>query len=165
MKIDGAEPVLFKNVFPTTPSGKIELRSSHLDKHYDRALPEYRPLQSDFPLYLVTPSSDKRVTSTFGGLKAGDAPPPLEMHPEDALARGLKEGQQVKVWNELGEVYLPLKITTAVRPGVVYSEKGAWFKTTPNQQTVSALAPLHKADIANGACYNDCRVEVEVALQ
>jgi anaerobic selenocysteine-containing dehydrogenase len=64
------------------------------------------------------------------------------------------------VWNDLGEVYLPLRITSAVRPGVVCSEKGAWLRTSSNQQTISALAPLHKADLAEGACYNDARVEV-----
>jgi anaerobic selenocysteine-containing dehydrogenase len=60
----------------------------------------------------------------------------------------------------LCEVHLPLVITTAIRPGVVCSEKGAWFKTTRNNQTVSALAPAHKADLSEGACYNDARVDV-----
>jgi anaerobic selenocysteine-containing dehydrogenase len=66
----------------------------------------------------------------------------------------------VKVWNDLGQVFLPLRITAAVRCGVVCSEKGAWLRTSPNGQTVSALAPTHKADLAEGACYNDARVEV-----
>jgi anaerobic selenocysteine-containing dehydrogenase len=66
----------------------------------------------------------------------------------------------VKVWNDLGEVHLPLRVTDAVRPGVVCSAKGAWFKTSDNGQTVSALAPATKADIAEGACFNDARVEV-----
>ena len=66
----------------------------------------------------------------------------------------------MKVWNDLGEVYLPLRITAAVRPGVVCSEKGAWLRTSSNRQTVSALAPSHKADLAEGACFNDARVEV-----
>jgi hypothetical protein len=47
-----------------------------------------------------------------------------------------------------------------VRPGVVSSLKGAWFKTSDNGQTVSALCPGHHADLAGGACYNDTRVEV-----
>jgi hypothetical protein len=47
-----------------------------------------------------------------------------------------------------------------VRSGVVCSEKGAWLRTSSNGQTVSALAPTHKADLAEGACYNDARVEV-----
>ncbi len=53
-----------------------------------------------------------------------------------------------------------LKVTDAVRPGVVSTLKGAWFRTSDNGQTVSALCPGHHADIAGGACYNDTRVEV-----
>jgi anaerobic selenocysteine-containing dehydrogenase len=111
-------------------------------------------------LTLITPASDKRITSTFGGLAVNDGTPALEMNPADAAERGLANGSLVKVWNDLGEVYLPLCITAAVRSGVVSSEKGAWLRTSRNGQTVSALAPTHKADLADGACYNDSRVEV-----
>ena len=160
MEYDGAEPVLFGNVLPRTPSGKIELESAVLGARYGAPLPTFRPVTSSFPLALITPASDKRTTSTFGGLAANDTTPVLEMHPADAKARGLSDGAWVKVWNDLGEVHLPLGITDAIRPGVVCSEKGAWFKTSRNGQTVSALAPSHKADLSEGACYNDARVEV-----
>jgi anaerobic selenocysteine-containing dehydrogenase len=165
MEYDGAEPVLFRNVWPTTPSGKIELQSSLLSERYGAALPTFRPVHSPYPLTLISPASDKRITSTFGGLVANDATPVLEMHPADAAGRNLLDGHWVKVWNDLGEVYLPLRITSAVRPGVVCSEKGAWLRTSSNQQTISALAPLHKADLAEGACYNDARVEVATHRQ
>lgn len=162
MEFDGEEPILFKNVFPKTPSGKVELASESLEKRFGARLPSYRGLDSTYPLTLISPSSDRRISSTFGGVKACDATPHLDMHPDDAGARGLADGVTVRVWNELGEVYLPLRVTDAIRPGVVCSVKGAWFKTTDNDQTVSALAPATKADIAEGACYNDARVEVEV---
>jgi len=83
------------------------------------------------------------------------------MHPEDAAARGLVDGQRVRVWNDLGEVRLPLRVTDSVRPGVVSSAKGAWLRTSDNGQTISALAPATLADMAGGACFNDARVEVE----
>jgi anaerobic selenocysteine-containing dehydrogenase len=92
-------------------------------------------------LTLITPASDRRITSTFGGLAASDATPVLEMNPADAMARELVDGASVRVWNELGQVLLPLRITSSVRPGVVSSEKGAWLRTSTNGQTVSALAP------------------------
>ncbi|MBI3375671.1 MAG: molybdopterin-dependent oxidoreductase [Betaproteobacteria bacterium] len=164
MEYDGAEPVLFGNVMPRTPSGRIELESAALGARYGSPLPTFRPVVSAYPLTLITPASDRRTTSTFGGLAANDATPVLEMHPADAEARGLRDGAWVKVWNDRGEVHLPLGITDAIRPGVVCSEKGAWFRTSRNGQTVSALAPAHKADLAEGACYNDARVEV-AALQ
>jgi anaerobic selenocysteine-containing dehydrogenase len=160
MEFAGQEPVLFQNVTPRTPSGKIELESAALGARYGAALPGYQPQTSDFPLTLITPASDQRITSTFGGLAANDATPVLEMNPADAAARGLIDKSTVKVWNELGQVYLPLRITAAMRPGVVSSEKGAWLRTSSNGQTVSALAPTHKADLAEGACFNDARVEV-----
>ena len=164
MEYAGGEPVLFRNVWPTTPSGKIELESSDLGRRYGTPLPGFRPLASAFPLTLITPASDQRITSTFGGLAINDATPVLEMHPADAAGRKLTDGARVRVWNELGEVFLPLRITPAVRPGVICSEKGAWLRTSSNGQTVSALAPTHKADLAAGACFNDARVEVAAAV-
>ncbi len=160
MAIHGEGAVLFKNVFPRTPSGRVELASAYLEEKYGRLLPDYRPYESSYPLILISPASDKRITSTFGGLKASQDPPPLEMHPEDARARGLVDGAAVKIWNDLGEIHLRLKVTEAVRPGVVSTFKGGWLRTSDNGQTVSALCPGHHADISGGACFNDTRVEV-----
>jgi len=156
---DQAESMMFVNVFPTTASGRIELESSYLAERYGQPLPEYRPVEAAHPLTLISPASDLRITSTFGGSEAAAAPP-LEMHPDDARARGLSTGARVRVWNELGEVHLPLRVTDAVPPGVVSSTKGAWLRTSDNGQTVSALVPAHHADLAGGACFNDTRVEV-----
>jgi len=160
MEFEGDEPVLFHNVTPKTPSGKVELESATLGARYGASLPRYRPLSSSYPLTLITPASDQRITSTFGGLAASNDAPLLDMNPADAAARGLADGIAVKMWNELGEVFLRLHVTSAVRRGVVSSDKGAWLRTSPNGQTVSALAPTHKADLAEGACYNDTRVDV-----
>jgi len=160
MTFQGEEAVLFKNVFPRTPSAKVELASSYLESKYGARLPDYRPYESPYPLILISPASDQRITSTFGGLQASHATPPLQMHPADARARGLAAGATVKIWNDLGEIHLPLEITEAVRPGVVCTLKGTWFRTSDNGQTVSALCPGHHADISGGACYNDTRVEV-----
>ena len=159
MTFEDQDAFLFKTTLPQTPSGKIELQSTYLEQKYGRPLPTYRPLTSSFPLWLITPSSDQRTTSTFGSLPYSDKVW-LDMHPQDAAARNLVEGVRVRVWNDLGEVHLPLRITEDVRPGVISSDKGAWFRTSDNGRTVSALAPSHYADISDGACYNDTRVEV-----
>ena len=154
------EAILFKNVFPKTTSGKVELASPYLEGKYGARLPSWRPVTSSYPLMLISPASDQRITSTFGGLHVGDGPPPLEMHPDDAQARGLRDGVRVRVWNDLGEVHLPLLVTEIIPRGVVCTLKGAWMGTTDNGQTISALCPAHHADISEGACYNDARVEV-----
>ena len=159
MTANGEEYVLFKNVFPATKSGKVELASPYLEDKYGARLPVFVPVESRYPLTLISPASDRLITSTFGGLHF-DTAPPIEMHPDDAGARGLTDGARVRVWNDLGEVHLTLQVTDVVTRGVVCSLKGAWFRTSDNGQTVSALAPAHHADVAEGACYNDARVEV-----
>ena len=80
------------------------------------------------------------------------------MHPEDAAARGLDDGDDVRVFNELGEVRCALQIGTWVRPGVVSLPKGLWRKSTANSNTATTLAPDTLTDIAGGACFNDARV-------
>ena len=160
---DGKPLVLFENVFPATPSGKIELKSEALAARWgaQALLPEWRAPVADYPLRLISPASDKRISSTLGGLPGSRRAPPLLMHPEDAARRQLASGSEVKVWNERGEVILPLKVTDAVPPGVVASEKGAWLATSRTGQTVSALVSADmRADLAEGACFNDTRVEV-----
>ncbi len=160
MKINGGDAILFDNVFPATPSGKIELYSTALEEAHGQGLPGYSPIDSAHPLVLITPSSDKRINATFGGLSDSDGMPELEMHPDDAGARGLTDGSTVRIWNDLGEVHLVLKITDATRPGVVFSPKGVWLRTSTTGQTTNALVPNDKADICDGACYNDTRVDV-----
>ena len=165
MMAPGGRPLaLFDTVMPATPSGKIELVSDALAQRWgDHArLPSFRTRDAAYPLALISPASDKRISSTlFGAGRADGEAPPLMMHPADASARGLTDGSMVRVWNELGEVVLPLRITDAVASGVVSSEKGAWIATSPTGQTISALVSAEmRADLSDGACYNDTAVEV-----
>jgi len=160
---DGKALVLFDNVFPATPSGKIELKSEALAERWGAAarLPTWREREAASPLMLISPASDKRISSTLGDLAASRKAPPLLMNPADAAQRNLAHGSQVRVWNDRGEVVLRLAVTDAVRPGVVASEKGAWLATSPTGQTISALVSADlKADLAEGACFNDTPVEV-----
>jgi anaerobic selenocysteine-containing dehydrogenase len=160
---DGRPLSLYDNLFPATPSGKIELKSEALADRWGAAalLPAWREREVAGPLMLISPASDKRISSTLGDLAASRKAPPLLMHPTDAARRSLAHGAQVRVWNDRGEVVLPLAVTDAVRPGVVASEKGAWLMTSPTGQTISALVSADlKADLAEGACFNDTPVEV-----
>lgn len=162
---DGAALALFHNVLPATPSGKVELASESLASKWGEAqlLPGYRPHRPG--LALISPASDKRITSTLlgAGGRAEEAPP-LLMHPKDAAARGVAGAKRVRVFNALGAVVLPLVVTEAVPPGVVSSEKGAWLATSPTGQTISALVSADdRADLCDGACFNDVAVEVAAA--
>jgi anaerobic selenocysteine-containing dehydrogenase len=160
---DGNPLVMFENVFPATPSGKIELRSESLAKRWGDAvlMPTWREHRGDYPLMLISPASNTRISSTLGFT---GSPPRLLMHPRDAAARGLAHGGDVKIWNGRGEVILPLDVTDDVAPGVVASEKGAWLSTSRTGQTISALVSADmRADLAEGACFNDTLVEVAPA--
>lgn len=160
---DGKPLVLFENILPATQSKKVELKSEALAGRWGAAalLPGWRARDDDHLLMLISPSSDKRISSTMGGLAGSGQVPPLMMNPKDAAARGLVDGAEVQVSNERGAVVLRLIVTDKVPPGVVASEKGAWLRTSPTGQTISALVSADlKADLAEGACFNDTAVEV-----
>ena len=164
---DGRALALYDTHGPGTPSGKVELVSDVLAERWgaDARSPRFRPREASFPLMLISPASDARVSSTFLGAEGTAAKTsPLLMNPSDAAERNLESGARVRVWNDLGEVMLPLVVTDAVPPGVVASEKGAWIATSANGQTISALVSTElRADLAKGACYNDVGVEVSAA--
>lgn len=151
--------VLFNGLMPGTPSGKVELRSEHLLVKFGQALPVFQELESEYPLTLLSPSSSKRTNATFGGSETSTLEV-LDIHPDDAHSRSLSEGQNVELYNALGNVQLMVHITDEVRPGVVSAAKGAWLKDSPTGQTINALISGVKSDIGNGACYNDARIEV-----
>lgn len=165
---DGRPFALMVNVMPGTPSGRIELQSDWLAARWGEhaRLPAWRPrAEGAPPLTLVSPASAQRISSTLLPRGGGrDEAPPLWMNPVDASARGLVDGQSVCVFNALGDVVLPLRVTDAVPAGVVASEKGAWLASSPTGQTISALSSADdRADLAQGACYNDTAVEVRAA--
>ena len=54
------------------------------------------------------------------------------MHPDDAAVRGLGNGDEVRIFNTLGEVRCGLQVGTWVRPGTVVLPKGLWRKHTAN---------------------------------
>ena len=164
---DGRALALYATHKPATPTSKVELVSDVLAERWgpDARVPRFRPRDTRFPLMLISPASDARVSSTLLGSGGTAAEvPPLLMNPADAAARKLAGVARVRVWNDLGEVVLPLLVTDAVPPGVVASEKGAWIATSSNGQTISALVSTTlRADLAKGACYNDVGVEVAAA--
>jgi anaerobic selenocysteine-containing dehydrogenase len=156
----GSAPVQMVDVVPGTADGKIHLCPEELDRSSARGLYRFLPDpgSSDYPLALISPASDRTISSTLGELTGRDAA--LVMHPLDARARGLDEGDSVRVFNELGEVLCKLSIEPTVRPGTVVLPKGLWRASTANRATATALAPDTLSDVGAGACFNDARVQV-----
>lgn len=159
----GNRATLLRDAPPATPSGKIELFDSKLEQECGEGLPRYRELNSGRRFTLVSPSSDKRTNSTFGGVEAHDQDLVVEMNPGDAATLNLQSGQRVRLYNDQGEVVLPLEVSSSIRTDTVYVPKGAWLRSSESGQTINVLIPGHKADIAGGACYNDAQVDIVAA--
>ena len=156
----GGAPVQFVDVFPLTPDQKVDLFPDALAAQAPAGLYGYQPDPGTdrHPLALISPASEKTISSTLGELRqrAGT----LQMHPADAAARGLSHEDPVRVFNDLGEVHCPLAVTRDIRPGTVCLSKGLWRKSTYNGSTGTALVPDSLTDLGGGACFNDARVEV-----
>ncbi|MFV1978105.1 MAG: molybdopterin-dependent oxidoreductase [Myxococcota bacterium] len=156
-------PTLLRGLSPRTPSGKAELYSKPLEESRGEGLPSFRPLTRSNEFVLVSPASDRRTNSTFGGVAALDEETSVEMNPEDAARHALEGGQRVRLSNDGGEVLLRLRITSAVRRGTLFVAKGSWLRTSETGQTINALIPDHRADLGDGACYYDAQVDIHPA--
>ena len=156
----GGAPIQFVDVFPLTGDGRIHLCPEELERQAPGGLYAYQPDPSTerYPLALISPASEKTVSSTMGELR--ERAGVLQMHPSDAAARGLAQDDPVRVFNDLGEVQVPLGINRDVKPGTVTLPKGLWRKSTYNGFTANALAPDSLTDLGGGACFNDARVQV-----
>lgn len=152
-------PVQFSTVFPRTSDRRVQLWPEALGSDPYRLLPEDD--DAAHPLVLISPASEKSVCSVLGEYGFGRVF--VELHPDDAAARQLQDGTEVVVHNGLGEVRVPLRVSTAVRPGVAYLPKGLWNRHTRNGRVGTALVPDFVSPLSGGACYNDCRVEVSAA--
>ena len=156
----GGAPVQFVDVFPRTDDRKIHLCPPELDAQAPNGLYGFQadPGTDRYPLALISPATEKTVSSTLGELRERAAV--LQMHPADAQARGLANDDPVRVFNELGEVQVPVALNRDIRQGTVSLPKGLWRKSTYNGSTSNALVPDSLTDIGAGACFNDARVQV-----
>ncbi|HEX9801485.1 MAG TPA: molybdopterin-dependent oxidoreductase [Thermoanaerobaculia bacterium] len=163
--LNGGAPVQFVDVFPRTADRKIHLAPDELDAEAPRGLYAFQPdpATAEFPLALVSPATNRTISSTLGQLRRD--PARLAIHPVDAGARSIASGDRVRIWNALGEVVTRARVSDAVRTGVVELPKGLWARHTENGATANALAPDSFTDLGDGACFNDARVEVERLAQ
>ena len=156
----GGRPIQFVDVYPRTADQKVDLFPEYLDAQSPAGLYGYQPdpTTREFPLALISPASERTITSTLSELPRPEVR--LLMHPDDATVRGLGDGDEVRIFNALGEVRCGLQVGTWVRPGTVVLPKGLWRKHTANGFTANALAPDSLTDLGGGACFNDTRVDV-----
>lgn len=156
----GGAPIQFVDVFPLTPDARVDLFPELLDRGAPAGMYGYQPdpATDEYPLALISPASEKTVSSTLGELR--ERAGVLQMHPADAQARGLSTDDPVRVFNALGEVHCPVAVNKDIRRGTVALPKGLWRKSTYNGFTSNALVPDSLTDLGGGACFNDARVQV-----
>jgi anaerobic selenocysteine-containing dehydrogenase len=159
---DGA-PIQFGNVWPLTPDRKADLFPDALAAQAPAGLYGYQPdpANAAYPLALISPASERTISSTLAELPRPEVR--LLMHPDDADARGLREGDAVRLFNALGNVRCNLTVGTWIRPGTVSLPKGLWRRHTANGFTGTTLVADALTDLGGGACFNDARVQVEKA--
>jgi anaerobic selenocysteine-containing dehydrogenase len=157
----GGRPVQFQDVWPLTPDRRVHLFPEALDAESPAGLYGYQPDPGtpEFPLALISPASERSISSTLAEIPRPEVR--LLMHPDDAAARGLSDGEEVRIFNARGEVRSHVRIGAWIRPGVVSLPKGLWRRHTSNGYTANALTPDALTDIAGGATFNDARVQVE----
>ncbi len=154
----GKTPTQFGNAMPQNAERKAHLTPAGLGPHPY----EYHPVESaEYPLALISPSNSKMISSTMGEFNYPELF--VTLNPADAASRRILEGSLVRVFNELGEVVCRANLSERLRAGVAAIPKGAWRKSSRNGQTSNALSPAHVNVVAGGACYNDARVQVELA--
>lgn len=161
----GGRPVQFVDVFPRTADEKIHLWPEGMYAQAPAGLYGYQadPGTPDYPLALISPASERTISSTLGELPRPESM--LTMHPDDAAPRGIADGTPVRIHNALGEVRCKARVAAWIRPGTVSLAKGLWFRHTANGRTSNVLIPDTLSDLGGGACYNDARVQVEAVPQ
>jgi len=153
-------PIQFVDVFPLTSDRKVDLFPEAIAGAAPAGLYGYQPdpATEQFPLALISPASEKTISSTLGELRERAAM--LHIHPADAASRGIAQSDAVRVFNARGEMHCPANLTADVPPGTVAFAKGVWRKNTYNGSTSNALVPDSLTDLGGGACFNDARVQV-----
>lgn len=158
-----AEPAMLRGGEFTTPSGRIELFSENMESHCGQGVPVYLEVPEKRGFVLVTPASEERINSTFGGLAKQQRDLVCEIHSHDAATHGINDGDIVELYNQRAVVQLPARVSDDVRPGTLYVPKGAWIESSPTGCTANALLPGHQEAAIGGACYYDCAVDVRLA--
>jgi anaerobic selenocysteine-containing dehydrogenase len=96
-----------------------------------------------------------------GTLMRREGRPTLELHPEDAAARGIADGDPVRVFNDRGACRLHARVTDGVRPGVAVSPATWWPSAFGDGRGINVLTSDRAADMGGGATFYTNLVEVE----
>ena len=157
-----------------TPSGKCEFYSEALLAQGIDPLPFYNPpaelpssnpqLAKKYPLNFLSPPVRNFLNSSFANLprfRDAEGEPSLELHSIDAAARGIADGDSVRVFNGRGSFTLKARVNDKPRRGVVVAPSVWWKKFAHDRRNANDLTSQRTADLGGAATYYDCLVEVE----
>ncbi|BAD84879.1 molybdopterin oxidoreductase, molybdopterin-binding subunit [Thermococcus kodakarensis KOD1] len=146
-----------------TPSGKIEFYSQRAVERGLSPFPEYRKREGKYPLKLLTPTYRMTITSQYHNTH-GMIDPNLYMNPADAEKRGIKDGDDVEVFNDRGRIKTTVKLTEDLPRGVVLLYKAFWVRLlgwNANFLTTDETAE----EYGNASAYHSTWVEVRKRAQ
>jgi anaerobic selenocysteine-containing dehydrogenase len=155
-----------------TPSGKVEFYSETLAAQGLDGVPAFTPPTESrwgkgaerFPLEFLSRKADNYMNSTFANLEGhrkmeGPKRQRLEMHPTDAKARGIADGEAVRVFNGRGALQLTALVNGSVPAGVVVAHMD-WAKLHVGGENVNVLTSERLTDLGAGATFYSTLVEV-----
>jgi anaerobic selenocysteine-containing dehydrogenase len=154
--------------FPTA-SGKCEFFSERLARQGLDGLPDHVPnyeaagSSKRYPLAMISPPARNFLNSTFvnvQSLRDIEGEPLLEMHAGDAAARGISDGQVVRVFNDRGEYRCRARVSRRARPGVVNGLGVWWRKLGLAGTNVNELTSQRLTDLGRAPVFYDCLVDV-----
>jgi molybdopterin guanine dinucleotide-containing S/N-oxide reductase-like protein len=155
-----------------TASGKAELYSEAVaQKGFDPVIDFVAPVESRhsksdrYPLELLARKHDNFMNSTFANLeghRAMERTGELELHPADAAARNIADGDRVKVFNGRGELHLRARVGYTVGEGVVAAGLD-WAGLDGGQHNINVLTSDRLTDMGGGATFYSALVQVEKA--
>ena len=117
-----------------------------------------------FPLAMISPPARHFLNSSFVNVKSLrtiEGEPLIEIHPDDAAARGIDSGTLVRVFNERGEYRCKCEVSHRARPGVVNGLGIWWRKFGIDGTNVNELTSQRLTDIGRAPTFYDCLVEVQ----
>ncbi|MEO8128048.1 MAG: molybdopterin-dependent oxidoreductase [Bryobacteraceae bacterium] len=151
-----------------TPSGKCEFYSASMKKAGFDPLPAYVPVRdtggAEYPLRFLTSKSARHfLNSSHAGVARAakaEGDPVLQLHNDDAAARGVASGDMVRVFNQRGTMLVRVRVTKSNRPGLVSMSHGWWASRMPGKSSANALTPDGLTDLGGGGDFHDARVQV-----
>jgi anaerobic selenocysteine-containing dehydrogenase len=120
-------------------------------------------LAAKYPLNILTPKSHAFLNSGYANIarllgNAGDQF--VLLHPADARARGIAEGERVEVFNDRGRFQADAQVSDEVRQGVVVAPLGYWASNSSGGRSVNVINSSRYADLGRAPSFSDTLVDV-----